>query len=127
MGNGSSASATPMAVAQAELVRDRARRERAQAVVAEQLFETRQRQLLPVEEVERVWAAEVGAVRAAILATYTTQADRLHRVAVLEGVAGVEAALKDLAHDLLRELASTERALPAFSSAPTAAEGDHAA
>lgn len=92
-----------------DVAQQRARKERAQAVLAEQTYQARQRELLPVAEVERAWNAEVQAVRAAILATYTTQADRLHRVAILDGVSGLEAELKELAHALLRELANHDR------------------
>lgn len=95
-----------------DVAAERARKERAQAVLAEQTFAARARRLLPIDEVERVWAGEVAAVRSAILATYTTAADRLHRVAVTEGVAGVEAELRDLAYGLLRELADPTRPLP---------------
>lgn len=102
-----------------DVVVERARKERAQAVLAEQTYAARQRQLLPAEDVERAWAAEVQAVRTSILATYTTQADRIHRIATLEGVGGVEAVLKELAHELLRELSAPGRALPD--------EGEHAA
>ena len=91
-----------------DLVVERARKERAQAVLAEQTFQVRAGHLLPVADVERSWGAKVQAVRAAILATATTQADHLHRVAVLEGVAGLETALRDLAIELLRELSPAD-------------------
>jgi terminase small subunit / prophage DNA-packing protein len=103
-----------------DVAQERARKERAQAELAEQLHKTRARELLPASEVEKIWAAEVQAVRAAILASYTTAADRVHRIAVLEGVAGVEAELKALAHDLLRELSSPTRELPAIGTGAVA-------
>jgi phage terminase Nu1 subunit (DNA packaging protein) len=89
-----------------DLTAERARKERALAIEAEQRIAIRARQYLPAAEVEKVWTAEVAAVRAAILHTYTSAADRVHRAAVLEGVAGVQAVLRDIAHGLLRELAS---------------------
>jgi hypothetical protein len=89
-----------------DVAQERARKERAQAVLAEQAYQARARELLPAVEVEKAWNAEVQAVRAAILATYTTQADRVHRAAILEGVSGVETELKAMAHDLLRELSA---------------------
>lgn len=92
-----------------DVAHERARKERARAILDEQLYQARSRELLPAAEVEKSWNAEVQAVRAAILATYTTQADRVHRAAVLEGVSGVEQALKDMAYELLRELSSPER------------------
>lgn len=88
-----------------DLAIERARRERAQAILAEQAFSIRARDLLPREDVERVWAAEVSAVRAKLLAWPTTLADQVHRVAVLEGLAGVERVLNDSVRQVLRELA----------------------
>lgn len=107
------AAKTPVGV---DVAQERARKERAQALLAEQTHQARSRELLPAAEVEKVWAAEVHAVRTAVLATYTTQADRVHRAAVLEGVGGVEAELKAIAHELLRELERPDRALPAVEA-----------
>jgi phage terminase Nu1 subunit (DNA packaging protein) len=92
-----------------DVAQERARKERARAILDEQLYQQRAGQLLPAVDVERIWNAEVQAVRAAILATYTTQADRVHRAAILEGVTGVENELKAIAHELLRELAEPTR------------------
>lgn len=96
-----------------DVTQERARKERAQAVLAEQLAATRARHLLPADEVARVWSAEVAAVRSIILASYTSQADKIHRIATLEGVGGVEAVLKELAHEVLRQLADPERPIDA--------------
>jgi P27 family predicted phage terminase small subunit len=92
-----------------DVAQERARKERAQATLAEQSYKARERELLPAAEVEKVWNAEVQAVRAAILATYTTRADRIHRAAVIDGVAGVETELKAMAYELLRELSSDDK------------------
>lgn len=92
-----------------DVAQERARKERAQAVLAEQLAATRARLLLSADEVARVWSGEVAAVRSIILASYTSQADKIHRIATLEGVGGVEAALKELAHEVLRQLADPDR------------------
>jgi len=92
-----------------DVAQERARKERAQAILAEQTYQARSRDLLPAVEVEKAWNTEVQAVRQAILATYTTQADRVHRAATLEGVSGVEAELKAMAHEILRELSSPAR------------------
>ena len=89
-----------------DLARERARKERAQAVLAEQTFEARSRELLPRGEVEKVWAAEVAAVRTKLLALPTILADQVHRAAVLEGVDGVEAVLQTAILDVLTELAA---------------------
>jgi phage terminase Nu1 subunit (DNA packaging protein) len=92
-----------------DLAQERARKERWQGLLAEQTFKVRERLLLPVAEVEKAWLAEVTAVRAVILASYTADADRVHRAGVLDGVAGVERELKDLAERVLRELADPTR------------------
>lgn len=92
-----------------DVAQERARKERAQAVLAEQLAATRSRLLLPAEEVAKIWGGEVAAVRAIILASYTSQADRVFRAATLDGVRGVERQLKELAHEVLRELANPDR------------------
>ena len=88
-----------------DLMRERARRERAQAILAEQLHQTRSRTLLPADEVERVWTAEVTAVRAHLLAWQTTLVDRVHRAAITEGLPGVERELHVAVYEVLRELA----------------------
>ena len=93
-----------------DLAHARARKELAQAKVAEQLHAQRAGELLPKAEVEKLWDGEVSRVRARILSTYTTSADRVHRAATLRGVQGVEQELKGLAYELLRELASGEPA-----------------
>lgn len=89
-----------------DLTRERARQARAQAILAEQTLAVRARQLLPVEEVEKVWAAEVAAVRTKLLGLPTTLADRLHQAAVSEGVESVEAVLEEAIQDVLVELAA---------------------
>lgn len=93
-----------------DVAQERARKERAQAQLAEQTHLMRSRKLLPEHEVAAAWSSEVSAVRAVILASYTTHADRVHRAATLEGLPGVERALKDLAYEVLRELADPTRA-----------------
>jgi phage terminase Nu1 subunit (DNA packaging protein) len=95
-----------------DVARERARKERAQALEAEQRVAFRARELLPAEEVEKAWTAEASAVRAILLASYTTHADRVYRAATLDGLAGVERVMKDVAHEALRELANPERPLP---------------
>jgi phage terminase Nu1 subunit (DNA packaging protein) len=87
-----------------DLITERARRERAQAILAEQAYNIRAKNLLPREEVERAWMAEVTAVRAKLLAWPTMLADQVHRVAVLEGLPGVERLLGAAVDHLLVEL-----------------------
>ena len=91
-----------------DLVRERARKERAQARLAEQQYAQRAGELLPRGEVEQVWAREIAAVRTKILAIETTHADRVHRAASEAGVTGVERALHTLAREVLQELAGGE-------------------
>lgn len=92
-----------------DVAQERARKENAQAKLAEQTYQVRARTLLPAEEVARIWSAEITAVRSVILSSYTTHADRIHRAATLDGLAGVEVALKTLAYEILRELAKPDR------------------
>jgi len=87
---------------------ERARRERAQAVLAEQMYQIRMRDLLPRIEVERVWSGEIAAVRTLLMSMPVTLADQLHRAA-LAGVPAVEKVLEDAVHNVLMELANPER------------------
>lgn len=91
---------------------ERANKERWQALLAEQTFLQRQRDLLPRQEIEKAWAAEVAAIRSVILAAPVTHADRIHRAAVLDGVVGVERELKSLMNEVLRQLGDPNRELP---------------
>ncbi len=90
----------------------RAKKDHWQGELNQQQHRIRAGELLPAVDVAKVWNAERDAVRTAILATYTTQADKVHRVAVLEGVAGVERILREVAHEILRELSRGELAAP---------------
>lgn len=87
----------------------RAQRERWQAALAEQQHALREGELIRADEVARLWAAEAAAVRTIILASYTTHTDRVHRAGAIDGLRGTERALKELAHEVLRELANTDR------------------
>lgn len=93
----------------AEALRARTRKDRAQAVLAEQTFQLRAKELLPRADVEKAWGAEVSAVRTKLLSWPTTIADRVFRAGTLNGIAGVERVLREAAHDVLRELSDTER------------------
>lgn len=109
-----------------DVARERARKERGQAVLAEQTFQMRQRELLPRAEVEKVWAAEQAAIRTKLLAIPIAYADRVQRAATLDGVIGVEQALKDAVYDALRELADPDRP-PQPSEPPDGLRDAHAA
>lgn len=87
-----------------DVAQERARKEHWQALLAEQTHRARERELLPRHEVEKEWAAEVAAVRTKLLAWRTTLSDRLTRVAVLEGEAGVERVLEQAVREVLTEL-----------------------
>lgn len=108
-----------------DVARERARKDRAQAILAEQTFQIRNRDLLPRVDVEKAWAAEVGAVRTKLLSWSTTIADEVYRAGTLDGLAGVERVLRDAVEDVLRELADPER-IQDEPSAPTD-DGEQAA
>jgi hypothetical protein len=102
-----------------DLLMERARKERAQAALAEQTFSMRMRDLLPRDEVEKAWAWEVGAVRTLLLTWKTTIADKLHRASALEGLPGVERVLDEAVRDVLNELADPNRPLPPDGTTPS--------
>ena len=110
-----------------DLLVSRARKELAQAIEAEQRVAIRAGKLIAIEEVDRVWSMQVAAVRAQLLALPTSLADRLHRVAALEGAAGVEQVLLDAVHHALRDLATGGAALPAKPKRTRAAKRKPAA
>lgn len=103
-----------------DVAQERARKERAQAMEAEQRVAIRAKNFLPAVDVERAWAFEINAVRTYALAIPATQADRLTRVATLEGVSGVEAVLIEIVHALLGELSADDRELPPSGEAEAA-------
>ncbi len=88
-----------------DVAQQRALKELWQAKLAEQMHATRARDLLPAAEVEKIWSAEVTAVRTKLLNIPTTWADRIYRAATLHGLSGVELTVKEAIHDALRELA----------------------
>lgn len=98
-----------------DVARERARRDRAQAELAEQTFQMRSRELLPRVEVERQWEAEVVAVRAKLLQIAPAFAERVYQAAVSEGVGGVERALASSVNEVLLELSGTDD-VPAVSA-----------
>lgn len=89
-------------------LKEKANREHYQAKLLEQTFQLRQRELLPAHEVERQWLAEIAGVRALLLALPVTRADRVHRAATLEGLAGVERELQAAVKEVLRQLAGRD-------------------
>lgn len=91
-----------------DVAQERARKERAQAALAEQMFQVRSGELLPRIEVERVWDAEVVAVRSKLLSIPPTFAERVYQAAVSEGIGGVERMLAVSINEVLFELAGVE-------------------
>jgi phage terminase Nu1 subunit (DNA packaging protein) len=96
-----------------DVAQERARKEHWQALVAEQTYRTREKELLPRADAERAWAGEVAAVRTKLLSWSQTLADRVHRAATLEGVPGVERVLADAVREVLREMAGGAVEVPA--------------
>lgn len=92
---------------------ERARKERAQANLAEQSYRLRAGELLPRNVTEAAFRAENDAARAIILNSPVTHADRVFRAAATDGLAGVRRELERLARDVLAELSSEDRPLPA--------------
>ena len=90
---------------QLDLTRERARKERAQALLAEQKYKLLEGELLPREEVAKVWSAHVAAVRAYLLAVPDFLTDEVCRAFELEGQAGVYSVLRKAMHETLTELA----------------------
>jgi phage terminase Nu1 subunit (DNA packaging protein) len=88
-----------------DVAKEKAGLSREQADLTRQTRLMRARDLLPRDEVERIWTAEITAVRAKLLAWPMTLADQVHRVAVLEGLPGVERVLHEAVRQVLRELA----------------------
>ena len=89
-----------------DLARERARKERAQALLAEQTYAVRAGKLLPAEQVEQVWSAEQAAVRAKLLALPQAYADRLARAVITGGVSAAEQAIRQMVDEVLTELAT---------------------
>lgn len=88
-----------------DLVQERAELARAQAERVKLETLARRGELADKRAVERVWAAEVAAVRTRLLALPVVEADRIARAAVVDGVPGVEAVLEAIVRDVLTELA----------------------
>jgi phage terminase Nu1 subunit (DNA packaging protein) len=86
----------------------RAKKEIAQAALAEQTYQIRDGAYILRAEAERAWAGEVNAAKQHALAWATTLADKLYRAATLEGLAGVERILNSAVRELLREFKAGE-------------------
>ena len=83
----------------------RTRQAQADAELKEQLRLTRAKELLVRSEVERLWAREVTAVRAYLLAAPVAWSDRIHRAALKGGPPAVEAEVTAMIRQALEGLA----------------------
>lgn len=109
-----------------DLVQERARKERWQGLLAEQTYHVRARKLLPSDDVEQQLAARVNATRTKLLSWQTTLSDAVFRAATLQGLPGVEAALKAAVYEVLHELAALPTP-PAATESKKRRRKDHAA
>jgi len=92
----------------ADLARERARKERAQARYSEIQGRLLAGELVPVNEIERAWINENIAVKSKFLSFPAMYADQLCSVAELEGPTGVESFLRSAIETLLLDLSHTE-------------------
>jgi hypothetical protein len=86
--------------------RARARRDLAQAELAEQAFAIKAGTLLHREDVKRVWAGHVAAVKSKLLSMPDLYGDHVLRAARNDGLVGVQTVLGNAVRDVLRELAA---------------------
>lgn len=103
----------------------RANRDKFQAMIAEQLYRSREKELLPAGDVLAIWAEHITAARAVLIAAVTTKAPEIERAAKLSGVKGVEAALRALVDEALAELARPDDRLPAAPAQAAEVHGVH--
>ena len=90
---------------------ERARRDRAQALIGEQTYAARARELLPADEVARVWSAHIQAVRTKLLSWPATLTDQLHRASRgAGGPAAIERVLVVAIREVLIELSQSKAA-----------------
>jgi phage terminase Nu1 subunit (DNA packaging protein) len=96
----------------------RARKEEAQALLAEQSYDIRAGKLLPIEDVEREQAAAIRGTRAMLMSIPVTYAARVEKAAKLHGERGVETVLTEAINEVLTQLADTERNEPPENGIP---------
>lgn len=99
-----------------DLARERARKERALAQLAEQKLAVQAGELVRADEVEAAWSGHVAAIRTKILNVPAIYAARVHR-ATASSVGAVEAVLSEAMRDVLHELAGDESTAEADPSA----------
>jgi len=92
-----------------DLVQERAKRERAQARLAEQTLAIRARTLIPQDEVDRAWASEVAAVKQILLSAESTHTDRICRSYELAGPEVVRREIRAMHREALMQFADPNR------------------
>lgn len=95
-----------------DVAQERARKERAQGILAEQTFDIRARNLVPVAEAQKAVDSIAVAVKTTLLAWPMAAAPEIHNAATLHGTRGVEDVLRKLVEDVLRELADPDDPKP---------------
>ncbi len=92
-----------------DVARERARKERAQAQLAEQAYQIKAGELLPRETVERRWTAELAAIRAKLLSwKRSTVAEQLFRAAIADGQAVFDDVFAASIDELLTDLSQPD-------------------
>jgi len=95
----------PTASGGLDVAQERAKRERAQAKLAEQAYQIKARTLLPAAEVDKAWTAIATAIRAKLVAVPQAYTDRIMRAA-LGGRDAMHRALDLLVDEVLGELST---------------------
>ncbi len=87
-----------------DVARERARKEHAQALLAEQQYRLRAGELLEVEDVAKTWGDHIAAVRTKLLSWPPILANRVLG-ASRDGVEAIELVLEEAVYQVLTELA----------------------
>jgi len=98
---------------------ERARRDRAQTRLVELQIAAKRQELLPADDVRRVWSAEQARIRARLLGLWRTESARLARAHTRGGEPAVVVELKAIGREVLEELAE-----PLDEIVAGAADGD---
>ena len=94
-----------------DLVQERARRERAQAQLAEQTLAIRSGTFVLREEMERAWAAEIHAVRTMLLGLSSHWSDRFGRALQVGGPTAMQKEIDASVREALLQFADPNRAI----------------
>ena len=99
-----------------DLALERARRERAQAKMAEQLVAMRARELIPALECEKALADEIARMRSTLLAWEPTLVDRFHRASTSGGLSELRREIRAAVEEVLEDLSSLDDLQPSGPS-----------